>query len=106
VPAGSRIVLSSWLVQRDARYYDEPLAFRPERWTPEFERELPPGAYFPFGAGPRACIGGVLSDVTLRLIIATIAVRFRLEAPVTPPDRSAWPLLMADGGLRATLHAR
>jgi cytochrome P450 len=106
VPAGSRIVLSSWLVQRDARFYDDPLAFRPERWTPAFERELAPGAYFPFGAGPRSCIGGVLSDVTLRLIIATIVARFRLDAPVTPPDRTAWPLLLDDGGLRATLHAR
>ncbi len=106
VPAGSRILLSSWLVQRDPRYYEEPLAFRPERWTPAFESALPPGAYFPFGAGHRNCIGGVLSDVTLRLAIATITARFRLEAPITPPDRTAWPLLLADGGLRATVHAR
>ncbi|MBM3778933.1 MAG: cytochrome P450 [Acidimicrobiia bacterium] len=106
VPAGTRIMLSSWLVQRDARYYPDPLAFRPDRWTPEFERSLPPCAYFPFGAGARSCIGSVLSDVVLRLIVATIATRFRLEAPVTPPDRTAWPLLMADGGLRATLAAR
>jgi cytochrome P450 len=106
VPAGARILLSSWLVQRDPRYYEEPLAFRPERWTPAFELRLPPGAYFPLGAGPRSCIGGVLSDVTLRLIIATIVARFRLEAPVTPAERSAWPLLLADGGLRATVHLR
>lgn len=106
VPAGARVVLSSWLVQRDPRYYEEPLAFRPERWTPAFERDLPPGAYFPLGAGPRSCIGGVLSDVTLRLVIATIVARFRLEAPPTPPERSVWPLLLADGGLRATLHLR
>lgn len=106
VPAGARILLSSWLVQRDPRYYEEPLAFRPERWTPAFELQLPPGAYFPLGAGPRSCIGGVLSDVALRLIIATIVARFRLEAPVAPIDRSAWPLLLADGGLRATVHLR
>ena len=106
VPAGARIVLSSWVVQRDPRYYEEPLAFRPERWTPGFESALPPGAYFPFGAGHRSCIGSVLSNVTLRLAIATIVTRFRLESPITPPDRTAWPLLLADGGLRATLHAR
>lgn len=106
VPAGSRILLSSWLVQRDARFYDDPLVFRPERWTPDFERSLPACAYFPFGAGARNCIGGVLSDVTLRIIMATIARRFRLEAPVTPADQEAWPLLMARGGLHATIHRR
>ena len=106
VPAGSRILLSSWLVQRDPRYYDAPLAFRPERWTPDFERALPACAYFPFGAGARSCIGGILSDVTLRLIVATIARRYRLEAAVTPADQSAWPLLLAREGLRAVLHPR
>jgi cytochrome P450 len=106
VPAGARILLSSWLVQRDPRFYEAPLAFRPERWTPAFEAGLQHGAYFPFGMGHRNCIGGVLSDVTLRLILSTLLARFRLEAPVAPPDRTTWPLLLADGGLRATLHAR
>ncbi len=106
VPAGSRVLVSSWLLQRDRRYFDQPLEFRPERWTTEFERALPACAYFPFGAGPRNCIGGILSDVTLRLILTTIARRFRLEAPIIPPERTAWPLFMADGGLRATLQVR
>jgi len=106
VPARSRILLSSWLVQRDARYYDDPLVFRPERWTPDFERALPTCAYFPFGAGARSCIGGVLSDVTLRLIVATIARRYRLAAAVTPADQSTWPLLLARDGLRAVIHPR
>ena len=106
VPAGSRIMLSSWVMQRDARYYDEPFAFRPERWTPDFERALPSCAYFPFGAGARSCIGGILSDVTLRLILATIVRRFRLEAAVTPADQSAWPQLLANEGLRAVVFTR
>ncbi len=106
VPAGSRILLSCWLVQRDPRYYDDPLAFRPERWTPDLERDLPFCAYFPFGAGARSCIGGILSDVALRLIVATISRRYRLEAAVTPADQSAWPLLLAREGLRAVIHPR
>jgi cytochrome P450 len=106
VPAGSRMLLSSWLMQRDPRYYDDPLAFRPERWTPDFERGLPSCAYFPFGAGARSCIGGILSDLTLRLIVATIARRFRLEAAVTPADESAWPLLLAREGFRAVIRTR
>ena len=106
VPAGSRILLSSWLVQRDARYYDDPLAFRPERWTADFERALPSCAYFPFGAGARSCIGGILSDMTLRLMVATIARRYRLEAAVTPADQSAWPLFLAREGLQAVIYPR
>lgn len=106
VPAGSRIFVSSWLVQRDARFYDDPLAFRPERWTADFERGLPACAYFPFGAGARSCIGGVLSDMTLRLMVATISRRYRLTAAVTPAEESAWPLLLAREGLRAVLHPR
>lgn len=106
VAAGSRIFVSSWLVQRDARFYDDPLAFRPERWTADFERALPACAYFPFGAGARSCIGGVLSDMTLRLIVATIAQRYRMTAPVTPAEESAWPLLLAREGVRAVLHPR
>jgi cytochrome P450 len=106
VPAGSRILLSSWLVQRDPRYYDDPLAFRPERWTADFERALPSCAYFPFGAGARSCIGGILSDMTLRLIVATIARHYRLEAAVTPADQSAWPLFLAREGLQAVIHPR
>jgi cytochrome P450 len=106
VPAGSRMLVCSWLVQRDARFYDDPLAFRPERWTADFERALPMCAYFPFGAGARSCIGGVLSDMTLRLVVATIARHYRLEAAVTPSDQSAWPLLLAREGLRAVIHPR
>ena len=68
-----------WATQRDARFYDEPLAFTPERWTDEFEARLPKYAYFPFGGGPRACIGASFAMMEIILVLATIGRRFRLE---------------------------
>src|SRR4051812_11665539 len=56
-PARSILVMSPFIVQRDARYYREPDRFDPDRWTPEFKASLPKFAYFPFGGGPRQCIG-------------------------------------------------
>src|SRR5437868_1664539 len=57
VPAGTQVFMFQWATQRDARFFDEPRAFKPERWTEEFESQLPKYAYFPFGGGPRACVG-------------------------------------------------
>jgi cytochrome P450 len=79
IPAGSRMFMNQWVVHRDARWYDDPLAFEPERWTEEFERSLPPLAYFPFGAGPRRCIGDRFAMLEARLILATVYRDYHLE---------------------------
>ena len=68
-----------WATQRDPRLYDEPLEFRPERWTDEFVERLPKYAYFPFGHGPRACIGVSFAMMEIILVLATIGQKFRLE---------------------------
>jgi cytochrome P450 len=79
LPARSFLLLSPLLTQRDPRYYPEPGAFRPERWTSP-ERSLRPRfAYFPFGAGPHACIGMSLARLELALVVATIASDWRLR---------------------------
>ncbi len=57
IPAGAEVILPQWAVHRSAKYYSRPDAFHPERWTPEFTAQLPRFAYFPFGGGPRTCIG-------------------------------------------------
>ena len=79
VPAGTQIFMFQWATQRDPRFYDEPLAFKPERWTNEFLDRLPKYAYFPFGGGPRACIGASFAMMEIILTLATIGQRFRLE---------------------------
>ena len=78
VPKGTQIFMIQWLVHRDARWFDDPEAFRPERWDNDLIKRLPRCAYFPFGDGPRICIGNHFAMMEAVLILATIAGRYRL----------------------------
>jgi len=77
VPAGTTILLSQWLLHRDGRFWDEPARFVPERWTATAEQRRPRFAYFPFGGGPRLCIGNHFAMQEVVLLLATIARRYR-----------------------------
>jgi cytochrome P450 len=79
VPAKTQIFAFQWVTQRDPRYFDEPDEFNPDRWTEEFADSLPKYAYFPFGGGPRACIGNSFAMMEIVLVLATIGQRFRLK---------------------------
>jgi cytochrome P450 len=87
-PADTLFLMSPYLMHRDGRYFPDPLSFQPERWTAEFEKELPRYAYFPFGGGPRICIGNGFAMMEAQLILATMAQRLDLsllnDAPVQP----------------------
>lgn len=76
VPEGSLVMLPQWALHRDPEYFEEPLAFRPERWE---SPSNPQFSYFPFGAGPRSCIGKRFSLVEATMVLATIAREWRLE---------------------------
>ena len=78
IEPGRIVVLPTWVVQRDPRRFDDPEVFRPERWAGEHARRLPRFAYFPFGGGPRQCIGNSFATMEAVLLLATIAQRFRL----------------------------
>lgn len=79
VKKGGFVGISPWTMHHDARFFDAPNAFRPERWTPAFERQLPKFAYFPFGGGPRICIGNQFALMEAKLVIATVAQRWMLD---------------------------
>jgi cytochrome P450 len=79
IRANSILFLFPYATQRDPRWFDEPERFKPERWADDFEKTLPKGAYFPFGMGPRVCIGNGFAMMEAQLLLATIAQRFRLE---------------------------
>lgn len=81
LPAGTNVFLMQWITQRDERFFPDPESFKPERWECEPIRSgsLPRFAYFPFGGGPRKCIGASFAMMEAVLLLATIARRFRLE---------------------------
>lgn len=105
-PAGETLLLSQWVMHRDPRYYDDPDSFRPERWLDGLADRLPPGAYFPFGDGPRRCIGQGFALLESALVIAAIAQRFRFRLV---PKRSAIPeplvTLRPKHGIWMTIHS-
>ena len=71
--------MSQFVVHRDSRFYDAPLDYDPDRWNPEFESSLPKFAYFPFGGGPRRCIGEPFAWMEGTILIATIASRWKMH---------------------------
>jgi cytochrome P450 len=84
VAKGTTVFMSQWVIHRDPRFYPEPHAFRPERWASEEARALPKFAYFPFGGGPRLCIGNTFAMMEAVLILAVLAGRFRFELEPGP----------------------
>jgi cytochrome P450 len=88
VPKGSGVSFAQWTVHRDARWYDAPDEFRPERWEGDLLKRNPKFAYFPFGGGPRQCIGNTFALMETALTLATIAQQYRFRLveghPVVP----------------------
>ena len=87
LPAGTRILVSPYLLHRHPRYWDQPTKFRPERFLPGGEG-LNNVAYVPFGSGPRACIGAQLAGLEARVILAALLSQFSIQlaedAPIAP----------------------
>jgi cytochrome P450 len=88
IPAGSIVLMSQYLMHRDPRYFPDPLRFDPERFTPEAQALRPKFAYFPFGGGPRLCIGEPFAWMEGVLLLATLAQRWQMRLvpghPVMP----------------------
>ena len=107
VTKGMGVAMAQWVVHRDPRWYDAPEEFRPERWEDDLLKRLPRFAYFPFGGGPRQCIGNAFALMEAALILATIARKFRFllvaDHPVVP---LASITLRPRHGVRVTLESR
>ncbi len=69
---GQWIWILPWVLHRDARWFEDPLAFRPERWADGLAKRLPKMAFLPFGGGPRVCIGNTFALTEAALVLATI----------------------------------
>lgn len=85
VRRGSKLYLSQWVIHRLPRLWPDPERFHPERFTDAARRERPRYAYFPFGAGPRVCIGEALALNDLAAMLTTVVRAVRLEPVPGPP---------------------
>src|SRR6266487_1708140 len=72
LPVGTLVILSQWVIHRLPEIWQDAEVFKPERWDPANEQQIPQGAYFPFGGGPRTCIGMPLAQLEARIILASI----------------------------------
>lgn len=108
VRAGTQVVVSQWVVHRDPRWYRDPEAFDPDRWDPELVKARPRFSYFPFGGGPRVCIGNHFAMMEAILMLAVVAARFHVELlPHTQLRFAPSVTLRPEGaGLRAKLVPR
>jgi len=101
LPVGTLIILSQWVIHRLPEIWADPEVFRPERWDPENKQQLPAGAYFPFGGGPRTCIGMPLAQLEARIILANI-----LQHYTPQPDPGYTPGFQPSITLRPKQHLR
>jgi cytochrome P450 len=84
IPAGSDVAMYTWCTHRHPRHWDDPQRFDPDRFTPEREAARHRYAWFPFGGGPRACIGAQLSIVEATITLAAVLRAFQLSTPAGP----------------------
>jgi cytochrome P450 len=106
-PPRSILVMSPYIMHRDPRFYADAERFDPDRWTPEFRAALPKFAYFPFGGGPRQCIGESFAWMELILLVATISQQWRLRlVPGHPVVPQPLITLRAKHGMRMTAERR
>jgi cytochrome P450 len=107
IPRGSSVVFSQWIMHRDPRYFHHPERFDPDRWLGGLAKQLPRFAYFPFGGGPRVCLGAGFAMTEAILLLASIAAQFHFDLV---PGHSVAPMpaitLRPADGIKVTLVKR
>jgi cytochrome P450 len=107
VPAGVHIIHSSWVTHHLPEVFADPEAFIPERFTPQARRELPQGAYMPFGGGQRICIGKRFGQLVVKAVATMVLQRYGVElAPGYELRVGKLPTLSPEGGLPVVIGAR
>lgn len=107
IPAGTLVMLPQWIVHRSSRHYDDPETFDPDRWRPERANARPRFAFFPFGGGPRICIGKQFSLVEAKVVLATLLGAFTPErVDEEPIDLRPTLTLHPRNPVRMRLHRR
>src|SRR5437870_417132 len=104
LPVGTLLILSQWVVHRLPVIWQDAARFRPDRWDPANKQQIPQGAYFPFGGGPRTCIGMPLAQLEARIILASILQHYTPQpVPGYTPGFQPVITLRPKNHLRVTL---
>ncbi|MYV65011.1 cytochrome P450, partial [Streptomyces sp. SID2131] len=106
VPAGADVLVAPWVTHRHPDYWEDAERFDPDRFTPEAEAARPRYAWFPFGGGPRACIGQHFSMLESVIALAMILQRYGFEAVDTEVPLTSAITLQAAGPARCRLTPR
>jgi cytochrome P450 len=109
ISAGTNIFIFQWLTQRDSRFFPDPEKFDPERWREDPLRsgKIPRFAYFPFGGGPRVCVGASFAMIEATLLLASILQKVHLDlVPGHPVETLASVTLRPKHGIRVIVRRR
>jgi len=108
IPKGTILAISPLAIGRNEKYYDKPLEFRPERWSRDFERQLPRGAYVPFAAGPRVCLGKQFAMMEMRIVLGTLIqnVDINVLEDFEPDFLAELSLNPGERGMQMNVHFR
>ena len=105
VAAGTTLFIVPWVIHRDARFFDDSMTFRPERWENDFAKTLPRFAYLPFGGGPRVCIGNNFALMETSIVLAELLRRYQVSSP-GPVDPLASITLRPKQGMPLAIQSR
>jgi cytochrome P450 len=107
IPQGSLVVVSPYATHRHPEFWPNPEGFDPERFLPESESKRPRYAYFPFGGGPRVCIGNFFSILEMQIVVAMVAQRYEVNlVPGRPVEREMLFTLRPKTGVWVSLRRR
>jgi len=107
LPAGTEIITPQWVVHRDERWFDQAHRFRPERWRNGETDDLPKFAFYPFGGGPRVCIGNHFARMEALLVLATVLQhRSFVAVPGFEPELIPAVTLRSRNGMQVDVRAR
>jgi cytochrome P450 len=87
LPRGAEVIFSPHALHHDPASFEAPYHFDPDRWSPERAATIPQGAFVPFGAGARQCVGNLFAQTEIVITVATIASRWRLVPVPGKPVR-------------------
>ncbi len=99
-PKGTIFLISQWVMHRHPEFWENPDEFHPERWDPVRGEKMTPWTYFPFGGGPRICIGMPFAQLEAKLLLATILQHYTPRlVPDFPVQLQQLVTLRPKGGL-------